>query len=203
MFNKITGSAKNEAAEASNALESKNKTSKPNLKESSSSNVEEYVPEGLSAQVTPESPKEEPKQEVSTPEIKNHLSKDVSIKGKLKLKGDIAIDGNIEGEILTEGLLLIKENATIKASIDAGSVIIYGKVEGNIKASEKIELFETASVQGDLQSLKLKVDSGAVISGRTIIGSATKGTTASSGATQKSSNNRSSHKTNNRSRNGS
>lgn len=100
----------------------------------------------------------------------NKLSKDVSIKGKVKLAGDISIDGKVEGEIQTKGVVTLNQNAVINAIITAGTVVVHGKIEGNIEASDRIELLRTAEVIGDIKAAVLKVDAGAAFIGKSTIG---------------------------------
>ena len=101
----------------------------------------------------------------------NFLSKGVSINGNLKLSGDITIDGDFNGEITSKGIVTLNENATVKAKVDASTIVIYGKIEGNIVASDRVEVLRTANVQGDVKAGVLKVDPGAIIAGNVQIGS--------------------------------
>ena len=71
---------------------------------------------------------------------KNILSSDVEIKGSIKFTHDLVIDGKIEGEVASSGSLTIGENAHIKGEIKTKSVIVFGKVQGNITVSERCEL---------------------------------------------------------------
>lgn len=102
----------------------------------------------------------------------NLLSKDVKIKGKVKLNGDISIDGHIDGEITTKGVVTLNQNAVITAMVKAGTIIVHGKVSGNLEAADRIEILRTAEVQGDIKSAVLKVDAGAVFIGSSSIGKA-------------------------------
>lgn len=106
---------------------------------------------------------------------KNILSSDVEIKGKLRFENDLIIDGRIEGEVNSEGDLTIGENAQIVGNINTRSVVVFGKVEGNITVTDRCELKQNAVLHGDVVAGKLAIEEGA-----TFMGSSTVGTPKSS-----------------------
>ncbi len=63
---------------------------------------------------------------------KDILSSDVEIKGSIKFQKELLIDGKVEGEINSDGVLTIGENADIRGEIKTKSITVYGKVHGNI-----------------------------------------------------------------------
>ena len=65
---------------------------------------------------------------------RNVLSSDVEIKGTVKFEHDLIVDGKIEGDIQSTGNLTVGENARIKAEIKTGTIVVYGKVHGNMTA---------------------------------------------------------------------
>ena len=67
---------------------------------------------------------------------KDILSSDVEIKGSIKFQKELLIDGKVEGEINSEGVLTIGENADIRGEIKTKSIIVFGKVHGNITVNE-------------------------------------------------------------------
>jgi len=79
---------------------------------------------------------------------RNVLSTDVEIKGTVKFTNDLVVDGKIEGEIHSDGNLTVGENARLKAEIKTATVVVYGKVHGNITAAERVELKSSAEVVG-------------------------------------------------------
>ncbi|MBQ7904586.1 MAG: polymer-forming cytoskeletal protein [Spirochaetaceae bacterium] len=87
------------------------------------------------------------------------------VSGDLKLEGFTRVDGDIYGNIETTGKLIIGENARIRGSVTAKSVIVIGIVEGDILAPEGIHLFSSAVVLGDVISRKIKVDEKVIIEG--------------------------------------
>lgn len=101
---------------------------------------------------------------------RNVLSSDVEIKGTVKFTNDLVVDGRIEGEIQSEGNLTVGENARLKAEIKTGTVVVYGKVHGNIIASERVELKATAEVVGDIKAKTLSIEPGAIFVGKSNVG---------------------------------
>ncbi len=81
---------------------------------------------------------------------KNLLSSDVEIKGSIKFLNELTVDGKIEGEINSAGILTVGENSEIKGEIKTKSVTVYGKVHGNITVEDRCELKGRASRYGDL-----------------------------------------------------
>ena len=97
---------------------------------------------------------------------KNILSSDVEIKGSLKFQNELTIDGKIEGEINSSGVLTVGENAEIKGEIKTKSVTVLGKVHGNITVEERCELKSRAVLQGDLKAARLVIEEGATFVGK-------------------------------------
>ncbi len=97
---------------------------------------------------------------------KNILSSDVEIKGSLKFQNELTIDGKIEGEISSSGVLTVGENAEIKGEIKTKSVTILGKVHGNITVEERCELKAKAVLHGDLKATRLVIEDGATFIGK-------------------------------------
>ncbi|WP_075091011.1 polymer-forming cytoskeletal protein [Haloferula sp. BvORR071] len=101
---------------------------------------------------------------------RNVLSSDVEIKGTVKFTNDLVVDGRIEGEIQSDGNLTVGENARLKAEIKTGTVVVYGKVHGNIIAADKVELKASAEVVGDIKAKTLTMEAGAIFVGKSAIG---------------------------------
>ena len=101
---------------------------------------------------------------------RNVLSSDVEIKGTVKFTNDLVVDGRIEGEIQSEGNLTVGENARLKAEIKTGTVVVYGKVHGNIIAADKVELKASAEVVGDIKAKTLSIEPGAIFVGKSAVG---------------------------------
>jgi cytoskeletal protein CcmA (bactofilin family) len=86
----------------------------------------------------------------------------VVIKGELSGSEDLTIEGHVEGRIdLKENVLTIGPNGKIKAEVFAKSVIVLGEVIGNVTASEKVDIRDHGSVEGDIASPRVAIAEGA------------------------------------------
>ena len=84
------------------------------------------------------------------------------IKGELSGSEDLTIEGQVEGKIeLRQNVLTIGPNGKIKAQVFAKSVIVLGEVVGNVTASEKVDIRDNGSVDGDLVSPRVAIAEGA------------------------------------------
>jgi cytoskeletal protein CcmA (bactofilin family) len=98
---------------------------------------------------------------------KNVLNSDVEIKGNLKFSGELTFDGKLEGEVHTDGTLLLGDNAQVTGNVDAQSVTVRGRINGNIVAREKIEIKSKAELFGDIKAAKLTIEEGVTFVGKT------------------------------------
>src|ERR1700757_3720232 len=97
--------------------------------------------------------------ENSSPAAKMHfLSGDVEIEGLITFQKELLIDGKVQGQITSDGVLTIGENAVIRGEIKAKSIIIFGEVHGNIAAAERCELKSKSILQGDLKAARLLME---------------------------------------------
>lgn len=101
---------------------------------------------------------------------RNVLSSDVEIKGIVKFQHDLIVDGKIEGEIHSAGNLPVGENARLRAEIKTGTIVVYGKVHGNMTATDRVELKSSAEVIGDIKAKFLTIESGAIFVGKSTVG---------------------------------
>ncbi len=101
---------------------------------------------------------------------RNVLSSDVEIKGKVKFTNDLVVDGLIEGEIYSDGSLTVGENARIKAEVHTRSVVVYGKVHGNITVTDRVELKANAELIGDIKAATISIEAGAIFVGKSTVG---------------------------------
>ena len=97
---------------------------------------------------------------------KDILSSDVEIKGSIKFQKELLIDGKVEGEINSDGVLTIGENADIRGEVKTKSITVYGKVHGNITVAERCELKSKCTLQGDLKAARLVIEEGATFIGK-------------------------------------
>ena len=101
---------------------------------------------------------------------RNVLSSDVEIKGKVAFTNDLVVDGLIEGEIHSDGSLTVGENARIKAEVHTRSVVVYGKVHGNITVTDRVELKANAELIGDIKAATISIEAGAIFVGKSTVG---------------------------------
>jgi len=97
-----------------------------------------------------------------TMETTVNIGKSVVIKGELTGSEDLTIEGQVEGTIqLREHVLTIGSNGRIKAQVFAKQVIVLGEVTGNVTASEKVDIRDNGSVDGDIVSPRVAIAEGA------------------------------------------
>ena len=94
-----------------------------------------------------------------------YLDAGSKISGKLSFDGPIRIDGQVDGEIIGKDSITIGESAVVTAQIKAASIIVAGKVSGDITAIQRIEIRPSAKVMGNLTSPVLVVHEGALFEG--------------------------------------
>jgi cytoskeletal protein CcmA (bactofilin family) len=97
---------------------------------------------------------------------KNILNADVEIKGTLKFAGELTFDGKLEGDITSEGALNVGDNAVIKGNLNVSSVVLRGKINGNVTAREKIEIKAKTELFGDIRAPKLVIEEGVTFVGK-------------------------------------
>lgn len=94
------------------------------------------------------------------------------IKGEVSFEGPAHILGFIEGSVRSTDLLHVGEGASVKATIQAGHIVVDGSVEGDLLGQERVELNAGARVVGDISAATLAVAAGASFSGHVRVGSA-------------------------------
>ena len=91
-----------------------------------------------------------------------NIGKSVVIKGELNGSEDLTIEGQVEGKIeLRQNVLTIGPNGRIKAEVFAKAVIVLGEITGNVNASEKVDIRDKGSVDGDIISPRVAIAEGA------------------------------------------
>ncbi len=96
-----------------------------------------------------------------------NVTQDAEIKGTIKFGEAMRMDGNFDGELISDnGELVVGKTGNVKANINVRSAVIEGRVDGNIKASDKVELKQNAHLTGDLQAKTLVVEKGIVFVGK-------------------------------------
>ena len=93
------------------------------------------------------------------------IGRGTKIEGTMTVEGATRIDGIVSGKLESNDVVTIGPGGEVKASVKAKSIIVGGKVEGNLEATEKIELQSKSELQGDLVSKSLLVEHGAIFHG--------------------------------------
>lgn len=98
-------------------------------------------------------------------DISAFVGKGVEFKGTISYSGTVRIDGYLDGEIHTDGVLLIGEDAVLQAKITAGTVVCKGKITGDIVAKEQVKLRAPAVVNGSVKTPLLSMEDGVLFNG--------------------------------------
>lgn len=98
------------------------------------------------------------------------IGKDAKIKGELSFENSAKILGGFEGKITAKGEVIIGETANCRATVEAGTVIVDGPIEGDIIARDRIQLSPKAKVKGDIIAASLTVSEGASFVGHCKVG---------------------------------
>ncbi len=99
------------------------------------------------------------------PDISAFVGKGVEFKGTISYSGTVKIDGYLDGEIHTDGMLLVGEDAVIQAKITAGTIVSKGKITGEIVATECVKLRAPAVMNGSVKAPVLSMEDGVLFNG--------------------------------------
>lgn len=95
------------------------------------------------------------------------ISQGIKIKGEVTGSEDLFVDGHVDGKLnLTNGSLTIGPNGVVKADVSAREVIVRGKVDGKVSGRDKVQLWSTGQVTGEVQTDRLAIEDGALLRGR-------------------------------------
>ena len=100
-----------------------------------------------------------------TGDINAFVGKGVEFKGTISYSGTIKIDGYLDGEIHTDGVLLLGEEAVIQAKITAGTIVSKGKITGDVVAKECVKLRAPAVMNGSVKAPVLSMEDGVLFNG--------------------------------------
>jgi len=98
-------------------------------------------------------------------DINAFVGKGVEFKGTISYSGTVRIDGYLDGEIHTDGVLLIGEEAVVQAKITAGTIVCKGKVTGDVVAKECVKLRAPAVMNGSVKTPVLSMEDGVLFNG--------------------------------------
>ena len=100
-----------------------------------------------------------------TDKLETFLGMNSSFKGELNVRGTLRVDGTVEGQ-LDADFLILSESAEVKGEIRAKKIIIGGKMDGNVRAQELVEIKSKGKVLGDIFTPKLAIIEGAEFDGK-------------------------------------
>jgi cytoskeletal protein CcmA (bactofilin family) len=98
-------------------------------------------------------------------EIIAFVGRGVEFKGAITYTGTVRIDGRVEGEIHTDGVLIVGEEAVISAKIGAGTVVSKGKITGDVVAKQRVRLLSPATLDGSVQTPVFSIEEGVMFNG--------------------------------------
>jgi cytoskeletal protein CcmA (bactofilin family) len=94
------------------------------------------------------------------------LGKNVTVKGQIFAREDLTIDGEVEGTVeCHEHRLTIGPNARVQAGLKAREIIIQGSIQGNVDATDKIDIKKEAKLVGDIKTSRIVIEDGAYFKG--------------------------------------
>lgn len=95
-----------------------------------------------------------------------HIGKSVLVKGELSGSEDLYLDGEVEGSIeLRDHSLIVGPHGRVRANVHARDIVVHGKVDGNIRGTERVELKKSAVLVGDISTQRIVIEDGAYFKG--------------------------------------
>ncbi|MBT4120925.1 MAG: polymer-forming cytoskeletal protein [Candidatus Magasanikbacteria bacterium] len=114
-------------------------------------------------------PNQDEKHKTSHDDVETVVGPSVKVEGDFSSEGNIVVKGIVSGSVKTIKLLTVENGAKIFANVIAGDAVISGSIKGNVKVTDRLELTETAQVQGDINCKVFNVAPGALIHGKIIM----------------------------------
>jgi cytoskeletal protein CcmA (bactofilin family) len=95
-----------------------------------------------------------------------HIGKSVKVKGEIAGSEDLLVDGEVEGKItLKDNNLTIGPNGNVRAEVTAHSITVLGRLVGNVRAADRVEIRKTGSLEGDMVTARIAIEEDAVFRG--------------------------------------
>ncbi len=94
------------------------------------------------------------------------LASDINFSGTMRFSKSLMIKGKFDGDIDATGHLIIGPGAVAKATVKAAVITNYGTIHGNVTATERLELFNNAKLNGDIETPELIIESGCSYNGQ-------------------------------------
>ena len=97
------------------------------------------------------------------------LADDLHIAGTITSKSSLMIKCSLDGEIVSEGLLIVSPTAKVKAKVTTKNLVSHGEITGDVTASEQVVLKETATQTGNITTPSIMIESGSVMNGSCVM----------------------------------
>lgn len=98
--------------------------------------------------------------------VETIVGKGTEVKGDLKSSGTIRVDGRLEGTLHTTGDVIVGEGGVLVADVHASSILVAGEVQGQVKATARLEISSSGKIQGDVETPVLVVNEGGRLDGK-------------------------------------
>ena len=100
--------------------------------------------------------------------IRAILDQGTSFKGCLRFEGTVRLAGHFEGQIYSQGTLIIENTAQVQAQIEVRRLVIHGRLKGDVQALEQVDMYPPAHFTGKVQSPSLKIEEGVIFEGSSL-----------------------------------
>ena len=101
--------------------------------------------------------------------LHSYVGCNTTIKGNFECREDFVVEGAVEGNLSSEGVIVLGKDAVVKGEVSAKKVAISGVVVGTVRCSERLEIYDSAKIIGNIQVPVLKMAPGAQINARIIM----------------------------------
>jgi len=112
-----------------------------------------------------QSPSPAPTVTTSGPKQQAVIGPSMTIKGEIRAREELLVEGEVEGQLESQSLLTVGPNGKVRGNIKARQVAIFGSVRGNVEVTEKIAIREQGSLIGDIKGAGISIDDGAYFKG--------------------------------------
>ncbi len=92
-----------------------------------------------------------------------YIAANCSGEGNFRFIGPVHICGSLKGEIITDGPLIIEAGGALDGRVSAESIIVYGKLKGDVTASDRVEVWPDAHLEGDVTAPSIRIDPQAIV----------------------------------------
>jgi cytoskeletal protein CcmA (bactofilin family) len=97
------------------------------------------------------------------------LSNQIKLEGRLQSTSNIRFDGEMNGELITEGDLSVGEGGRVKGNVSGRNVVVGGSIQGNVNTTGRLEILATGKVFGDIVVGSLIIDEGGILRGKSAV----------------------------------